>query len=39
MEPVLEVRHLNSFYTESRSLLGGKEQRRQVLQDVSFDIC
>ena len=39
MEPVLEVRHLNSFYTESRSLFGGKEQRRQVLQDVSFDIC
>ena len=38
MEPVLEVRHLNSFYTESRSLFGGKEQRRQVLQDVSFDI-
>ena len=39
MEPVLEVRHLNSFYTESRSLFGGKDQRRQVLQDVSFDIC
>ena len=38
MEPVLEVRHLNSFYTEGRSLFGGKEQRRQVLQDVSFDI-
>ncbi|MBP3674576.1 MAG: ABC transporter ATP-binding protein [Oscillospiraceae bacterium] len=38
MEPVLEVRHLNSFYTESRSLFGGKDQRRQVLQDVSFDI-
>lgn len=38
MEPVLEVRHLNSFYTEGRSLFGGKETRRQVLNDVSFDI-
>ena len=38
MEPVLEVRHLNSFYTEGRSLFGGKQQRRQVLRDVSFDI-
>ena len=37
MEPVLEVRHLNSFYTEGRSM-GGKENRRQVLKDVSFDI-
>ena len=39
MEPVLEVRHLNSYYTEGRSLFGGKNQRRQVLKDVSFDIC
>lgn len=38
MEPVLEVRHLNSFYTENCSLFGGKEERRQVLRDVSFDI-
>ena len=38
MEPVLEVRHLNSYYTEGRSLFGGKETRRQVLQDVSFEI-
>ena len=38
MEPVLEVRHLNSFYTEGLSLFGGKQQRRQVLRDVSFDI-
>ena len=38
MEPILEVRHLNSFYTEGRSLFGGKQQRRQVLQDVSFTI-
>ena len=39
MEPVLEVRHLNSYYTEGRSLFGGKNKRRQVLKDVSFDIC
>lgn len=39
MEPVLEVRHLNSYYTEGRSLFGGKNQHRQVLKDVSFDIC
>lgn len=38
MEPVLQVRHLNSFYTEGHSLFGGKEQRRQVLKDVSFEI-
>ena len=38
MEPILEVRHLNSYYTESRSLFGGKEQRRQVLKDVSFTV-
>ena len=38
MEPILEVRHLNSYYTESRALFGGKEQRRQVLQDVSFTV-
>lgn len=39
MEPVLEVRHLNSYYTEGRSLFGGKETRRQVLKNVSFNIC
>ena len=38
MEPVLEVRHLNSFYTEGHALFGGKQQRRQVLRDVSFEI-
>lgn len=38
MEPILEVRNLNSYYTEGRSLFGGMEQRRQVLRDVSFDI-
>lgn len=38
MEPVLEVKHLNSFYTEGRALFDGKEKRRQVLHDVSFEI-
>lgn len=38
MEPILEVRHLNSYYAEDRSFFGGKEKRRQVLQDVSFTI-
>ncbi len=37
-EPVLEVRHLNSYYTKGRSLFGGKAQRQQVLKDVSFDL-
>ena len=38
MEPVLEVKQLNSYYTEGRALFGGKQQRRQVLKDVSFDL-
>ena len=38
MEPVLEVRHLNSFYAEGHSIFGGRETRQQVLKDVSFDI-
>ncbi len=38
MEPVLEVRHLNSFYTENRSLRSSKNKRQQVLRDVSFEI-
>lgn len=38
MEPVLEVRNLNSYYTENRSVFGGKGKRKQVLKDVSFDI-
>ena len=38
-EPILEVRHLNSYYTKGRSLFGGKSQRQQVLKDVSFDLC
>ena len=37
-EPVLEVRHLNSYYTKGRSLFGGKVQRQQVLKDVSFEL-
>ncbi len=35
-EPVLEVRHLNSYYSQGRALFGGRERRRQVLRDVSF---
>ena len=38
MEPVLEVRNLNSYYTENRSIFGGHGSRKQVLKDVSFDI-
>ena len=38
-EPVLEVRHLNSYYSKGRSLFGGKGQRQQVLKDVSFELC
>ena len=37
-ERVLEVRHLNSYYEEGRSLIRGKAGRRQVLHDVSFHI-
>ena len=37
-EPILEVRHLNSYYRQGRALFGGKEKRQQVLKDVSFDI-
>lgn len=38
MEPVLEVRNLNAYYTENRSIFGGKGKRNQILKDVSFDI-
>ena len=38
MESILEVRHLNSYYQEGRSLFGGRSKRRQVLHDVSFTI-
>ena len=37
-EPVLEVRHLNSFYREDHSPFSSKAKRRQVLHDVSFHI-
>ena len=36
--PILEVRHLNSFYQQGRGLLGGKK-RRQILKDVSLTLC
>ncbi len=38
MEPVLEVRHLNSYYTDAGSLFARKKRRKQVLKDVSFEI-
>lgn len=38
MEPVLEVRNLNTYYTEGRLLFGQKGRRHQVLKDVSFTI-
>ncbi len=38
MEPILEVKNLNSYYTEGHSLFGGKSRRRQVLKDVNFDV-
>ena len=37
-ELVLEVRHLNSYYQQGRSLFGGKGRRQQVLKDVSFEL-
>ncbi len=37
-EPILEIKDLDSFYTQRRGLLFGKKERIQVLQDVSFDI-
>lgn len=37
-QPVLEVRHLNSYYAEGRTLLGGKGRREQVLRDISFTL-
>ena len=35
---ILSVRDLNTYYTEGRTLFGGKGNRRQVLKDVSFDL-
>lgn len=37
-EMILEVRNLNSFYEEEEASLFGKEERQQVLHDVSFEI-
>ena len=36
--PVLEVRHLNSYYRQDHSILSHKGPRRQILKDVTFDI-
>lgn len=38
MEPVLEVRNLNAYYSQGRSLPWAREERRQILRDVSFRI-
>lgn len=35
---ILEVRHLDSYYENERSSVFRKEERQQVLFDVSFDI-
>ena len=37
-KPVLEVRHLNSFYREDHGILSKKGIRRQVLHDINFTI-
>ena len=37
-EPVLEVKHLNSYYREDHSPFLSKAKRRQVLHDVTFHI-
>lgn len=37
-EPVLEVRHLNSYYSLDRSIIAPGKTRKQVLKDVSFCI-
>ncbi len=38
MNQVLEVKNLNSYYTDGTPLFGGKNRRRQVLKNVSFEI-
>ena len=38
MEPILEVRNLSSWYSEGGGLPWKKEDRQQVLRDVSFEI-
>ena len=37
-DAVLEVRHLNSYYQEGRTLPGQKGRRSQVLHDINFQI-
>lgn len=38
MEPVLEVKNLNSWYTQGRSLFGRDKGRVHVLKDVNFTV-
>ncbi len=38
MEPVLEIKNLNSFYTQRTGGIFGEKQRVQILHDVSFAI-
>lgn len=38
MEPILEVRGLNSFYTDDQPLFHRKDRRKQVLHNVTFHI-
>ena len=35
---ILEVRHLNSYYDETRFALFGKGKQKHILRDVSFDL-
>jgi len=37
-QPILEVRHLNTYYRKQTAGPGGGSRRVQVLRDVSFDI-
>lgn len=38
MDKVLEVQNLNSFYRDKKIPFGSKQQRTQILKDVSFDL-
>lgn len=37
-EPVLEVRHVSSYYRQDHNILRHSGSRKQVLRDVSFDL-
>ena len=37
-KPILEIKNLNSYYTERKNLFSSKVERTQVLHDVSFSI-